>query len=209
MEENGDITAALYWFDCSWNGMRIAYLYAVAVAEQHRGRGFCRRLIADTHAHLSTAGYAGTILVPGSASLFELYARLGYRLSSSVDEFHCKAADRGIPLRRIVADDYAALRLFYLPEGSVIHEAENLHFLAAESELYTGEDFLLAVHRESGVLIADEFLGNRLSAPHILHVLGCPRGVFRTVGTQNPFAMYFSLREDITAMPRYFGIAFN
>ena len=77
------------------------------------------------------------------------------------------------------------------------------------SELYAGENFLLAAHRENGVLTADEFLGDRLSAPHILRELGCPHGVFRTVGTARPFAMYLTLREDIAAMPRYFGIAFD
>ena len=209
LEDNGEITAALYWFDCAWNGMRIAYLYAVAVAERHRGRGFCRRLLTDTHAHLSSLGYAGVILVPGSASLFDLYAHLGYRIGSSVDEFLCEAADSGISLRKIDAAAYAAQRVRYLPEGSVLHEMKNLQFLSVHSELYAGEDVLLAAHRENSVLIADEFLGNRLAAPHILHALGCPRGVFRTVGSQRPFAMYLSLREDITAMPDYFGIAFD
>ena len=207
--ENGEIAAALYWFDCSWNGMSLAYLYAVSVAEAHRGRGLCRRLLTDTHAHLSARGYTGVILVPGNASLFDLYAHLGYCICSSVDEFRCDAADSGIPLHKIDADAYAALRLRFLPEGSVWHARENLQFLALHSELYAGENFILAAHRENGALTADEFLGDRLSAPHILHELGCTHGVFRTEGEERPFAMYLSLREDITAMPRYFGIAFD
>ena len=51
--------AALYWFDCSYEEGRIAYLYAIATAKSHRGRGLCRALMEDTHKHLKKMGYSG------------------------------------------------------------------------------------------------------------------------------------------------------
>ena len=56
-----DVAAALYWFDCTWKGKKLAYVYAVATAEASRCRGLCRMLMEDTHRHLETLGYAGAI----------------------------------------------------------------------------------------------------------------------------------------------------
>ena len=36
---------ALYWFDCLWEGKRIAYIYAVATETEHRGKGICKKLM--------------------------------------------------------------------------------------------------------------------------------------------------------------------
>ena len=76
MTEDGQVSAALYWFDCSCQGARLAYLYAVATAENRRGVGLCRLLMDNTHAHLKKAGYAGAILVPASASLRQMYEKI-------------------------------------------------------------------------------------------------------------------------------------
>ena len=75
--ENGEVIAALYWFDCSYGDEKIAYIYAVATAKAHRGRGICKRLMEDTHAYLSAHAYGAAMLVPGSEGLFAFYERLG------------------------------------------------------------------------------------------------------------------------------------
>ena len=206
-EDRGRITAALYWFDCTFRGRKIAYLYAVAVAQAYRGQGLCRHLMEDTHAHLDGYGYAGSILVPGSTSLFSLYGHLGYRTCSSVDEFFSSAAESGIPVRRIPVEEYALLRRNFLPEGAVIQEKENLDFLAAQYELFAGMDFLLAARCEKGILYAAEFLGNRSAIPSVLHALHCSRGEFRAPGDGKAFAMYYPLQN--TGIPHYFGLAFD
>ena len=74
----GAVSGALYWFPASCRGQSLAYLYGVATAARLRGRGLCSGLMADTQAYLSAQGIDGMLLVPGSASLFRFYARLGY-----------------------------------------------------------------------------------------------------------------------------------
>lgn len=74
----GAVSGALYWFPASCKGQSLAYLYGVATAARLRGRGLCGGLMADTQAYLSAQGIDGMLLVPGSASLFRFYARLGY-----------------------------------------------------------------------------------------------------------------------------------
>ena len=52
----GNVVAALYWFNCSFTDMPVAYIYAVATAYEYRGQGICQRLMSDTHSHLSSLG---------------------------------------------------------------------------------------------------------------------------------------------------------
>ena len=88
---NGEIAAALYWFDCSWEGGPLAYLYAVATCKQYRGQGLCRKLMANTHEHLKYLGYTGAVLVPGEPSLFDFYSNMGYTAFGSVEDFSCRS----------------------------------------------------------------------------------------------------------------------
>ncbi len=207
LEDCGRIAAALYWFDCSLRAKKIAYLYAVAVPQTYRGQGLCRRLMEETHGHLNGRGYGAAILVPGSASLFELYGHLGYHTCSAVDEFRCSAAESGIPVRKIGRYPFAVLRRKFLPEGSVIQEKENLDFLADQYELFAGENFLIAAQRKNGTLHAAEFLGDPVIIPQILRTLDCSQGEFRTPGNTRAFTMYYPLQKD--DMPNYFGLAFD
>lgn len=208
LTSQGRVAAALYWFDCAWEGKRLAYLYAVATDTAYRGQGLCRALMEDTHKHLQSAGYDGAILVPVSPELFRLYEKLGYRTCCHVTEFSCPAAETPVPLRAIDEQEYAALRRAYLPGGGVLQEAETLAFLQTYAQLYAGENVLLAATLEDGKLICHELLGASPSAPGILAALGAAQGRFRTPGTQKPFAMYRALTPD-SQMPSYFGLALD
>lgn len=84
------IAAALYWFTCSYQERPVAYIYAVATAKSHRGRGLCHKLLDYTHKHLEKKGYLGALLVPGSKELFYFYEGIGYRICSrqAILEYH-------------------------------------------------------------------------------------------------------------------------
>ena len=208
LTESGQITAALCWFDCTLEGRKLAYLYAVVTHPAHRGRGLCRALLADTHRHLAEQGYAAALLVPAQPSLRSMYQKLGYRDCTAVREFTCTAEAPPVPLRAIGPGEYALLRRKFLPRGSVLQEGENLTFLAHQAQFYTGENLLLAAYQEDTVLHIPELLGDPAAAPGIVTALGCETGHFRTPGSEIPFAMYRSLAED-APVPQYFGFAFD
>jgi len=191
-----------------YDRQRIAYLYAIATAKAFRGRGLCRALMEDTHRHLTAAGYAGAVLVPGAPTLFQLYEKMGYTVCSCVAEIAPQAAVEPAGLREIDTDTYAALRRQFLPEGGVLQEAESLAFLQAQASLYAGEHFVLAARREGASLRGLELLGDPGAAPAILTALGCSKGHFRTSGNGRPFAMYHPL-DDAVPPPTYFGLAFD
>ena len=203
-----DIAAALYWFDCDYRGKKYAYLYGVATHPDYRNQGLCRMLVDKTHAVLRDRGYEGSLLVPQNPSLRQMYEKMDYGTCSFVSEFACAAGEVSARIRSIAPEEYAALRSAYLPEGGVIQEGENITFLAAQMELYAGEDFLLAAYREGQTLHAAELLGNREAASGILKALGFSKGFFRTTGEDQPFAMFTPLAEGAQA-PSYFGLAFD
>ncbi len=203
---DGHLAAALYWFDCSYNGKKIAYIYAVATAKAYRRQGLCHRLMEDTHRHLTEQGYAGAILVPGSKALFALYAGMGYTTCSAMQTICCQAQGKS-ECREIGKTEYAALRRQMLPPGGVVQEGANLDFLEKQAQFYAGPGFLLAARTEGERLHGLELLGDVQALPAIVAALGCKTGESRTSGNEQPFAMYYPLRDDTA--PTYFGFAFD
>ena len=207
LEENGQITAALYWLDCEYRGQKHAYIYAVATHPEHRGKGLCRRLMDKTHALLTGQGYTAALLRPADDSLRRMYRKMGYRDATWVSEFDCSATE-AIPIRRLDEEEYARLRRLYLPEDGVLQEGVSLTYLAAYAELYAGEDFLLAGIREDDCFFGLELLGSREAAPGILSALGCQEGRFRCPGPELHFGMFLPLTEGAKE-PGYLGLVFD
>ena len=203
---DGRVAAALYWFDCSYQGQPLAYLYGVATAKVFRGRGLCRALAENTHGHLKYLGYAGEILVPAEEELFQMYEKMGYQLCSSVSEFHCSAGPEPAQLRAVDVAEYSRLRREFLPENGVLQEGDSLDFLQTMADFYAGEDFLVSVARTEE-FFAPELLGNAQAAPGILAALRKNQGQFRGPGGGKPFTMYYPLSN--APMPGYFGFAFD
>lgn len=208
LTEQGKLAAALYWFDTMYQGSRFAYLYAVATDLRFRSRGFCHKLMSDTHAHLAGLGYAGTLLLPASASLRDFYAAMGYSAFSTIREFPCSAAEPTLTLRQISHEEYAHLRRQYLPENGVMQEGTMLAFLQTYAAFYEGVDCLFTTIRDGETLFVPELLGDAATAPGILQTLGFSCGSFRTPGGDKPFAMCRSL-TGAQIPSGYFGLALD
>ena len=205
---NKKVAAALYWMDVRLGEQRFAYIYAVAVTEQRRGKGLGKALLADTQAHLALRGYDGVLLVPQTGPLREMYRKLGYADCTTVAEFPADAGEEAAQLQRIDRKEYAKLRREMLPEGSGVEEEENIAFLETMAFFYRGENLLLAAHAENGKLWCPELLGDAAAAPDILKALNCTEGHFRTPGQGFPFAMFLPLTVEAQP-PKHLALAFD
>jgi len=206
--ENSLPIAGLYWFDCSCEGEKIAYVYAVVTDPAHRGKGLCRKLMEDVHGLLKNQGYASVMLVPADEGLREMYRKLGYEDCTTITELSCAAADSAVEVRNISIEEYVSLRRKLLPEKAVLQEGIQLPFLAAQAQLFAGKDFLLAAWQEENLLHGMELLGNATAAPGILRALGCELGKFQIPGAEKPFAMIHKLQNNAVT-PEYFGFSFD
>jgi len=210
----GELVAALYWFDCEFQNKPIAYIYAVATAKEHRGRGLCHALMEDTHEHLKELGYAGAILSPASESLFKFYKKMGYKTCAYNNELIFKEdtlyalEEKDIAFRKIDKNEFTKLRPHFLPPNAVLQENENLDFLETQADFYTGNHFLLTAQKDGEFLHGIEFLGDTSIIPTILKVMKCTSGNFRTIGNEKPFGMYYSF-VDIGNIPSYIGFVFD
>lgn len=206
MEEK--VPAALYWFDISCSGRKMAYLYAVATDPGFRGRGLCRALMADTHYHLAELGHCAALLVPQSEGLRTMYRKMGYREGPCIHEFTVMAAKQPMAAPHLTIAEYAALRPKLLPENAALQEGASLDFLSGQAQFYGVPDWLAAVSRDGESLHCLEFLGDPSITPGLVAALGCAKGHFRTPGNTKSFAQFLPL-EPGAPIPSHFGFPFD
>lgn len=207
IEKDGHLAAMLFWFDCTWEDRKVAYLYAVATDKDYRNQGLCRALMEHSHRHLQSLGYAGALLVPGSRALFSLYEKLGYVPFCNAQTVTVQAGTSPAVFAHLAPAEYGKKRAPLLPEGSVVQDGETLEFLSTFCGLYESEDCLFSGGSEGNTFFFQEFLGNTRRLPHILRALGAEKGVLRIPG-DTPFAMYHPL-DGTKALPSYFDIPLN
>ena len=196
---DGDLLAALHWFDCTLDGQKAAYIYGIAAFKAHRGKGIGSRLIRAALAELKKRGYGPVFLVPAEESLFGYYERFGFRPVGTIRESLVNAASP-LPLRKLTAAEYAEMRRQLLPEHSLIQEGPILDLLSGYADFYATDRSLCAVTENT----VWELLGDETEAPGIIAALGIPGAAVRTPGPGRPFAM--ALGAD---GPAYLGLALD
>lgn len=198
----GEPVAAVYRFDGVWQDKKIAYLYALAVAEGHRGQGLSRLLLADTHGALRRMGYAGAVLEPATDALREYYSRLGYRAFGARQEQRIRASAEPEAVSELGLLGYEQARKKYLPQNGICQPGALTEFLQTQARLLGGEDFVAAVSRQDAFIL--EFLGNENRIPGLLRALDMEEAVVRLPGGAAT-SMYLSLDES-SDLPSYFGL---
>ena len=204
---DGEVIAALYWFDFIYRGKPIAYIYGVAVFEKHRAIGVGTALMNEAKKVIKSRGYSGIILLPAKAHLYVYYERIGYKIATKVGKFAVKASESTAELEIITPDLYEKISEQYLGDDCVKAGDLARNFFGAQYILAKGNGFLLSGYKQGNKLIASEFLGDRSRAPDALSALGCAEGEFRGVGEDEGFAMYLALTDD--PAPDYFTMVFD
>ena len=202
------ICAVLYWFDCTCENQKLAYIYAVATDPVYRNQGLCRKLMDDTALHLQSQGYAGALLLPQDPELRQMYGKMGYVPCTSIGECTCQAGGDPLNMTELTAEEYTLQRRTLLPAGSVLQEGENLSYLAGYSRFYQSEDTIFTLVQDGNHVICYEILGNVNKGPGILRTLGVASGLFRCPGEEKSFTMYRPLVANCPK-PQYFAFAFD
>lgn len=196
---DGELLAALHWFDCSLDGQKAAYVYGIAAFEACRGRGIGSGLIQAALSHLKQTGCGSIFLVPAEPALFGYYERFGFRPVSTIREETVTAA-APIPIRRLDVAEYAALRKACLPAHSLLQEGPCLELFAGYAAFYATDRAVAAV---TGNMVW-ELLGDFSDAPGLIAALGLDSAAVRTPGPGRPFAM-----GSHTDVPIYLGLALD
>jgi len=124
----------------------VYYIYAAATSPERQGRGIMKKLLSFAEEYAKSQGIQALTLVPGSASLFEYYQKLGY----STVFFYFQAAFSGKELARLpacpVTDQLDFDRFFQMREeflsgfsASFFWEREELTYIYREAEKTGGK----------------------------------------------------------------------
>ncbi len=208
IRQDPQIAAALYWLEMTCGTQRFAYLYAIATAKSHRGRGLCRTLMEQAKETLLRQGYAGAVLVPETPVLARMYEKMGFSPCCGIELLTVSAHSSPAPLRRVGPGEYQRLRAALLPENGLELGPQALAFLSVHAEFFAGDGWVLSGVTEDGQLLGLEFLGDPAVLPGIAAALGCQGGKARTPGSRLPFAWYLPLTPD-TIKPGHLGFAFD
>ena len=180
---DGELLAALHWFDCTLIGEKAAYVYGIAAFQAQRGRGTGAELIRGALEKLQELGYRHILLVPAGESLFGYYERFGFRAVSTIREMEIGAGEP-LPIRRLTVSEYAAARRNLLPERGLLQEGPCLELLSGYAEFYATPRSLAAV---TGDMVW-ELLGDEAAAPGMIAALGLKSATVRMPGPGRPFA---------------------
>ena len=99
-----------------------AYLYAVATAKTHRGKGLCRQLMAFAEEDLKEKGVSLCVLTPGEPSLFRFYEDLGYETAFYRSRNPFPGGEE------ISLEAYAALREKLLTAPHMVYDENTLRY---------------------------------------------------------------------------------
>lgn len=200
--------SVLYWFEVTCRGQRFAYLYAVATAMSHRGRGLFSALLEDTKQVLTDAGFDGILLHPETESLGRMYEKLGFSHCASVDSCTVAPAPKAAAVREIGPAEFADLRRQLLRDGGAEPAEDMLRFLASQYRFWAGEGWLAAGQVYEGKLICQEFLGGRSAAEGLVRALDVSEGLLRMPGNAERFVWAMPLRNGCV-MPDYFPLVLD
>ena len=176
--QNDQVAAALYWFDCLWNGKKVAYLYAIATKKEHRGKGICKKLMAATHDELLSKNYHGAILAPADEGLSQMYGKMGYIPCAAQGMQNAECKMQNVPISVV---EYRKLQKELLPPNAVSHTDAAFAYLETFAKFYK---------TETGILCKTEDTVQEI-LPYT------PKGENK--------AMYLPLTVDKTP-PAYFGL---
>ena len=205
------IAAMASWVPVTLEGETGAYVYAVATAPAHRGRGLCRALMGELEDALAAQGMSFAALCPAEASLYDFYAQKGYETAFYRRTRQIAAGDREIALTPVGPVEYGALREKNLQMPHCVWEEAALAYLhATGTRFYQLPDGCAAVASlPEGKIRIVELLGPEENAASLCRSLGAASAEVSTPGMELAQGMAKPLRIGQKIPPAYLGFAFD
>ncbi|HJA37120.1 MAG TPA: GNAT family N-acetyltransferase [Firmicutes bacterium] len=187
------------WQEQSWPA---AYVFAVGTHPNWRGQGLAGALLRQAEQEAADQGAQTLFLVPQRPSLFQYYARFGYRTAFSLAVEQVEAKAGPADLRLAGPDDLPAMQKIYQDEmGGRPYVERPARDFQDQLALYQGQVWLL---ERQGLPVAYGFAeeeegrwrlaeamgpGKRELAAALFAQKGQDSGLLRTAGGTVPFAM--------------------
>ncbi len=124
------------------------YVYAVATAKSHRGKGLCKEVMSFVEKAARERGESFLILVPAEKSLFEFYEKMGYNHTVFVPDY-AEFNENG---EILTTDEYYSIRESVFGGADLIGwDRETLDYILSHGEVLRTTDG--AVYFENGRIV--------------------------------------------------------
>ncbi|MCD8239126.1 MAG: GNAT family N-acetyltransferase [Clostridiales bacterium] len=221
-EENGVIRGLAMMYPYYIEGVgEVTYLYSVGTSPEFRGRGVCKGILEYSHKIDLEKGRKASILIPGGKDLFDFYKKLGYEVSSCIDEreFTVLSENTSFKLKECTPKELEAFYKSHFKGRKAVRRNEKYFYdqiklfnsFGGECLGLYDSDKLLSYgfySCENGVLKFDEILGENCDvlASEVLKKNGLSRCKGRTDGSSVPIGMayYYGKKFDF-----YMNLMFN
>ena len=200
-DEKGDVCAMLFALPQTIvkgeKQLKASYLYAVATRKEHRGKGYCKAVMAYAEKELRKRYVEALLLSPATQALADFYARLGFSRQTGGNKVILDCAEEKGQATEIGVQDYAGLRetlLWDVPH--VRYSKVWLDYEALDAEFYAlrlgAASGCAAVQRlPDGSARVDELLPDERFLPALTQAVGAERYLL----PQEPYAMCKWLTE--------------
>ncbi|MCC8015768.1 MAG: GNAT family N-acetyltransferase, partial [Eubacterium sp.] len=204
-EEKGVIRGSAMMLPYYIEGVgEVTYLYSVDTLPEFRGQGVCKGILEYSHKIDFEKGRKTSILIPGGKDLFDFYKKLGYEVSSCVDEkeFTVLNENASFELKECTPKELEAFYKSHFKGRKAIRRSEKYFadqiklfntFGGGCSGLYNNDNLLSFgfYSYENGVLKFDEILGENCGvlASEVLKANGLSHCTGRTEGSSVPIGM--------------------
>lgn len=151
-ELDGRVRALMAGFDgLEFGGVRASYIFALCTVPDYRGRGLGGRVLRGTARRCFERGAELVCLHPASEGLARWYAHLGLETFSRASFGDAPGAGAAPGLRRVGAEEYAALRAGAGPRvpGALLR-AQELFYSGADGGFFAFDGGAMCVQRGEG-----------------------------------------------------------
>lgn len=183
--DNEKVVAMAFMLSISCEEKKGRYIYAVATAKSHRGKGLCKEVMTFVEKTARVRGESFLILVPASSSLFDFYKKMGYNHTVFAPDYTEFTKTDKI----LTASEYYDIRRDTFSEADLIGwDKKTLDYILSHGKAVKTTDG--AVYCENGKVV--EVLSKGLAEQK----------------WESPFAQIKYL-EDFKFNRPYFGLAMN
>jgi GNAT superfamily N-acetyltransferase len=214
LREDGIIKAMAQLLPYEISGVgKVRYIYGAATHPDHRRLGLMRKLLEHSFEIDKANGFAASILIPASKSLFDFYEGLGYKTCFYIGRNKVEALDvSGYSLREATASDIPFMDKLYTSQTGENHIIRSQAYWVEQIKMFSklGGKVYILMYEDKPIgygFVTDGFVQEGFGEVKMLANLAEVNN-YNTCGTDTPIGMAYTYNDNFPKN-MYLNLMFN
>jgi predicted acetyltransferase len=214
LREDGIIKAMAQLLPYEISGIgKVSYIYGAATHPNYRRLGLMRRLLENSFEIDKANGFAASILIPASKSLFDFYEGIGYKTCFYIGSNSVEAPDvSGYSLREATTSDIPFMDKLYTSQAGENHIIRTYDYWAEQIKMFSTLGGKVYILMKDSVPVGYGFVTDGFVQEGFGEVqrLACLAKVnrYNTSGTDTPIGMAYTYNDNFKKN-MYLNLMFN